>query len=63
MVKGIARGSIRNRADAAAADYDLRTALHLAASNGRLEAASYLLLCGADHTARDRHGNSIDATH
>jgi len=39
-------------------DYDGRTPLHLAASNGQLEAAKVLVMFGADQGALDRNGNS-----
>lgn len=40
-------------------DYDGRTALHLASSEGHSAAVSFLLeICGADPTVRDRWGNS-----
>eukprot|EP00186_Timspurckia_oligopyrenoides_P001333 CAMPEP_0182451250 /NCGR_PEP_ID=MMETSP1172-20130603/43616_1 /TAXON_ID=708627 /ORGANISM="Timspurckia oligopyrenoides, Strain CCMP3278" /LENGTH=1024 /DNA_ID=CAMNT_0024649003 /DNA_START=175 /DNA_END=3249 /DNA_ORIENTATION=- len=40
------------------ADYDRRTALHLAASEGHAEVAELLLLNGADVNARDRFGRT-----
>jgi urea transporter len=39
-------------------DYDQRTALHLAASNGNTAAVELLLSSGADGTAKDRFGNT-----
>ena len=44
--------------DLGAADYDGRTALHLAASDGRMEVVEHLLNCGVDHLARDRWGQT-----
>lgn len=43
---------------ASCADYDLRTPLHLAASEGSLQAAQLLIENGADVNAVDRFGNS-----
>ena len=37
-------------------DYDRRTPLHLAASEGKLEVVRHLLRCGASVHARDRAG-------
>jgi solute carrier family 14 (urea transporter) len=39
-------------------DYDKRTALHLAAANGRTATVEQLLSLGADSTIRDRFGNT-----
>jgi ankyrin repeat protein len=44
--------------DVRATDYDRRSALHLAASNGHLSTTLYLLALGADVHFLDRHGNS-----
>eukprot|EP00943_MAST-04B_sp_MAST-4B-sp1_P007644 g7644.t1 len=44
--------------DVNAADYDKRTALHLACSEGRIEATRYLLENGADPNAHDRWRSS-----
>jgi len=41
-----------------APDYDKRTALHLAAAEGRREVVEYLVAQGADVNARDRWGDS-----
>jgi len=40
-----------------AADYDLRTAVHLAAGNNQLSVLTYLLQAGADPNPLDRWGN------
>jgi len=40
------------------ADYDQRTPLHLAASEGNTEVAEFLLLNGADFSLRDRYGRT-----
>jgi hypothetical protein len=47
-----------NRVSAQAMDYDHRTALHLAASEGRSEVTRFLIAAGADVQAKDRLGNS-----
>lgn len=39
-------------------DYDGRTALHLAASEGKLEAIRYILTTGVDKDVKDRWGNT-----
>jgi hypothetical protein len=44
--------------DARAADYDQRTALHLAAAEGRHRLVKLLLTAGADPEARDRWGRT-----
>jgi hypothetical protein len=42
-------------------DYDRRTALHLAASEGKLECVEYLLSVGAFHSPEDRwEGTPLD---
>ena len=47
--------------DVNTADYDKRTALHLACSEGRLEATKFLLENGADPNAHDRwRGSPLD---
>lgn len=43
---------------AGAADYDGRTALHLAAAEGRLEVVQYLLELGSDPSPQDRWGGT-----
>lgn len=45
---------IANDVDINAADYDKRTALHVAASQGHLSTVRYLLSLGADKTLQDR---------
>ena len=40
------------------ADYDRRTALHLAASEGHHKIVAYLLAHGAHHSLRDRWNNT-----
>tara|TARA_R110002050_G_scaffold118733_4_gene236272 strand:+ start:263 stop:514 length:252 start_codon:yes stop_codon:yes gene_type:complete len=40
------------------ADYDKRTALHLAASEGKLDTVKYLISMGANVNAVDRFGNT-----
>jgi ankyrin repeat protein len=49
---------IVNRVSAQTIDYDSRTALHLAASEGRIEVAKFLISVRADVQAKDRRGNS-----
>lgn len=45
--------------DITLSDYDGRTALHLACSEGHLECVKFLLEhCGVPHNAKDRWGNS-----
>ena len=56
-IVGIRRAEVRGLA-LGAADYDGRTALHLAASEGRIEAIRYLLLRGVDLQPRDRWGGT-----
>jgi glutaminase len=45
-------------AQARTADYDDRTALHLAAAEGQLEVVRYLLAAGADPRPVDRWGGT-----
>ncbi|KAL9652565.1 hypothetical protein ABK040_000133 [Willaertia magna] len=45
-------------ADVNAYDYDKRTALHIAASEGQLEMTKYLVSVGANINARDRWGHT-----
>ena len=40
------------------ADYDKRSALHLAAGNGHLSVVQYLCFCGTSVTSQDRFGNT-----
>jgi len=40
------------------ADYDLRTALHLAVCNDRKEIVEWLLHIGVDRDIKDTHGNT-----
>merc|ERR1712241_1162734 len=45
--------------DMNAADYDNRTALHLACSEGQLDCARFLVnVCGVDRDILDRNGNT-----
>jgi len=52
------RRLLDNRVDVNGADYDHRTALHLAAAEGHVQAVEYLLRQGADVSALDRFGGS-----
>ena len=52
------RQAVARGVPAGAADYDGRTALHLACSEGRLEAVRYLLSLGVDASPRDRWGGT-----
>ena len=52
------RRSVARGANLMEADYDGRTALHLAASEGHLSAVSFLIDHGADLEARDRWGGT-----
>ena len=52
------RAVLASGADPNAADYDGRTALHLAAAEGRLPAVRYLLACGSRADALDRWGGT-----
>jgi len=40
------------------ADHDVRTALHLAASNGHFKTVNWLLMQGVHHTPKDKFGNT-----
>jgi hypothetical protein len=55
---GLIKALVTFGADVNAADYDSRTALHLASCTGNLEALTKLLELGADVHARDRMGGS-----
>lgn len=50
--------SIHGQVDLNSADYDGRTALHLAASDGHLHVVEYLLHCGVKINVKDRWGNT-----
>lgn len=52
------RRFILNGIDVNITDYDKRTGLHLAASESCVEVVEYLLQCGANPNAVDRHGNT-----
>lgn len=54
MLPYVARGMALN-----CADYDARTALHLAASEGRTDVVKYLLAYSVDLVPRDRWGNTL----
>ena len=45
-------------ADLAASDYDMRTPLHVAASEGKVEMVKYLMQNGASVHMRDRNNDS-----
>jgi len=49
---------VRNGADLSAGDYDGRTCMHLAASEGRMEIVKYLLDMGTDPNVTDRMGST-----
>eukprot|EP00897_Mesotaenium_endlicherianum_P005923 jgi/Mesen1/5359/ME000267S04506 len=55
---GVADLLDRGGVDASAVDYDGRSALHLAASEGRYDAVELLVARGADVDVRDRWGNT-----
>jgi len=55
---GLIKALVTFGANVNAADYDSRTALHLASSTGNVEALTMLLELGADARARDRMGGS-----
>ena len=46
---------VRNHVNLNAADYDQRTCLHLAASEGNGPIVEFLVQSGADINAKDRH--------
>ena len=48
----------KNKVDVNAADYDKRTCLHLAASEGNLRIVEFLIENGADINFRDRWGGT-----
>lgn len=50
--------SLANGTDVNAADYDSRTALHLAASEGRVDVVKFLLAQGANINCKDRLGGT-----
>ena len=52
---------VRCGASVNACDYDARTCLHLAASEGSLAAAAFLISAGAKINARDRWGGTRTA--
>merc|ERR1712138_299593 len=49
---------LRNHADVDAKDYDSRTAIHLAASEGNLRIVEFLLDAGANPNSKDRWGGT-----
>jgi len=53
MKRLLARG-----VDSNGADYDGRTAMHLAASNNQTQVVKYLIEKGCDFSAKDRYGNT-----
>lgn len=55
---GLIKALVTFGADVNAADYDSRTALHLASCTGNLEALTMLVELGADARVRDRMGGS-----
>ena len=55
---GTVQALLARGADVDKADYDKRTALHLAASDGRVEVVQFLLSQGATPTVHDRWDNS-----
>ncbi len=55
---------VANGADLEIGDYDGRTAIHLASSEGKVHVVRYLLQQGVDATVRDRWGNTpLDDAH
>ena len=65
LIDAVARGDlpavqafIDEGIDVCQADYDQRTALHLAAAEGKVEVARLLIAAGADVAARDRWGST-----
>lgn len=55
---GTVQALVARGADVDAADYDKRTALHLAACDGRVEVVQFLLSQGANPSVHDRWNNS-----